>query len=131
MHRPDQSPTKDVAVSPNEAELRRELAALRANMERELARRNRLSFLTSTIVLGVSIIVAVIGLGSAVNFDSLLGEWRYGVITLAGAAFLFSYTIWLHFALEHRSKASTSAYQLSLDHEPAEHGTFRKSRFPG
>jgi hypothetical protein len=59
----------------------------------------------SVCALVASIAIAVIGAASGQDLERVLGEWRFGVVVLLGAALLFSYTLWLHLALNARSKA--------------------------
>jgi hypothetical protein len=50
----------------------------------------------------VSIAFVAFGMSSGKDLNVLLGEWRTGVVVLAGAALLFSYTLWLQLGLQNR-----------------------------
>jgi len=89
------------------------LKSLRADMERELRLRHRLSWGVSLAVLALSILIAGIGAAANVDLMAMLGQWRTGVVVLVGAALLFSFSVLLqHLAVSRHVGDANYAREL-------------------
>jgi drug/metabolite transporter (DMT)-like permease len=84
------------------------LPSMRRAMELELARRKYISWLTTFVVLALSIFIAALSLVSGADLNAALGEWRVGVVIILGAAFLFSFAMFLQYWTQSRADSDFS-----------------------
>jgi len=80
-------------------------------------RPRRPNWLTTLMILGASLSIAVIGFASGEDLNALLGQWRTGVVLLAGTALLFLHAVWLQSLLRFRSDVEDVADRQAANRE--------------
>jgi hypothetical protein len=68
--------------------------------------RRKFDFYFAAVVIFLSIAIVAVGLLNRIDINAMLDDWREGVLVLAGAFFLFAYTIQLNLSLRHESRLS-------------------------
>jgi hypothetical protein len=83
---------------------KREVAALSPYLEEEAReRRSTMIWKSSAILIG-ALTFAIVGYAVSADINTLLGDWRPGVLVLAGVALLFTYVVRLQLAVQNKIK---------------------------
>jgi hypothetical protein len=89
----------------------------RRRLARTTHRNGWMNWLVLLMILGASVAIAVVGFASGEDLNALLGQWRTGVVLLAGTALLFLHAVWLQSLLRFRSDVEDVADRQAANRE--------------